>query len=63
MIRVHRTSNSRRIDYPKLFEILEDLNKNREQLLLLKTKMKEHSDRHSVLKVGEFVEKFLNEKY
>ena len=48
--------------FPKLFEILEDLNNNREKLLLLKSKMKEHSDKDSLLKVSKFVEKFLNEK-
>ena len=48
--------------FPKLFEILEDLNNNREKLFLLKSKMKEHSDRDSLLKVSKFVEKFLNEK-
>ncbi len=48
--------------YPKLFEILEDLNKNREKLLLLKSKMNEHTDKNSLSKVSKFVEKFLNEK-
>ena len=48
--------------FPKLFEILEDLNNNREKLFLLKSKMKEHSDRASLLKVSKFVEKILNEK-
>ena len=48
--------------FPKLFEILEDLNKNREKLLSLKSKMAEHSDKDSLLIVGNFIEKFLNEK-
>tara|TARA_B100000945_G_C20426910_1_gene621087 strand:- start:6761 stop:7846 length:1086 start_codon:yes stop_codon:yes gene_type:complete len=47
---------------PKLFEILEDLNKNRDKLLLLKNKMREHSDKDSLDKVVNFIEKFLNEK-
>jgi len=48
--------------FPKLFEILEDLNNNREKLLLFKSKMKEHSDKDSVSNVGKLVQKFLNEK-
>tara|TARA_B100001029_G_C15006875_1_gene421697 strand:- start:109 stop:1197 length:1089 start_codon:yes stop_codon:yes gene_type:complete len=48
--------------YPKLFEILNDLNKKREKLLELKNKMKEHSDKDSLSKVSKFIEKFLNEK-
>jgi len=48
--------------FPKLFEILEDLNNNREKLLLLKSKMNEHSDKDSLSKVSKFIEKFLNEK-
>ena len=46
----------------KLFEILEDLNNNREKLLLFKNKMNEHSDKDSVSKVGEFIKKYLDEK-
>ena len=46
----------------KLFEILEDLNNNREKLLLFKNKMNEHSDKDSVSKVGEFINKYLDEK-
>jgi len=48
--------------FSKLFEILEDLNNNREKLLLLKSKMNEHSDKDSLSKVSKFIEKFLNEK-
>ncbi len=48
--------------YPKLFEILEDFNKNRDKLLLLKSKMKEHSDKNSVQRVNKLVEQILNEK-
>ena len=48
--------------FPKLFEILEDLNNNREKLLLLKSKMNQHSDKDSLLKVSKFIEKFLDEK-
>lgn len=48
--------------FPKLFEILEDLNNNREKLLLLKSKMNEHSDKDSLSNVSKFIEKFLNEK-
>ena len=48
--------------FPKLFEILEDLNKNRDKLLSLKSKMGHHSDKDSLLKVSNFIEKFLNEK-
>ena len=47
---------------PKLFEILEDLNKNREKLLLLKSKMNHHSDKDSLFNVSKFIERFLNEK-
>ena len=46
----------------KLFEILKDLNKNREKLLLLKHRMKNHSDVDSLKNVGNFIGKFLNEK-
>ena len=48
--------------FPKLFEILEDLNKNREKLLLLKSKMNHHSDKDSLFNVSKFIERFLNEK-
>tara|TARA_B100000029_G_C17511791_1_gene936548 strand:- start:275 stop:1363 length:1089 start_codon:yes stop_codon:yes gene_type:complete len=48
--------------FSKLFEILEDLNNNREKLLLLKSKMNEHSDKDSLSNVVKFIEKFLNEK-
>ena len=51
-----------KFNFPKLFEILEDLNNNREKLLLLKSKMREHSDKDSLSKVSKFIEKFLNEK-
>ncbi len=47
---------------PKLFEILKDLNKNREKLHLLKNKMHEYSDKDVLSKVNKFIEKFLNEK-
>ena len=47
---------------PKLFEILKDLNNNREKLLLYKKKMSEHSDKDSLSKVTRFIENFLNEK-
>ena len=47
----------------KLFEILCDLNKNREKLLSFKSEMKKHSDKESILKVNKFIEKFLNEKH
>ena len=46
----------------KLFEILEDLNKNRDKLLLIKNKMDEHSDRNSLLNVHKYIDRFLNEK-
>ena len=48
--------------FPKLFEILEDLNNNREKLFLLKSKMNEHSDKDSLPNVSKFIEKLLNEK-
>ena len=48
--------------FSKLFEILEDLNENRDKLLSIKNKMGDHSDKDSLLKVSNFLEKFLNEK-
>ena len=47
----------------KLFEIFKDLDKNREKLLALKSKMEEHSDKDSLSNVNRFIGKFLNDKY
>ena len=46
----------------KLFDILNDLNKNREKLILLKNKMQNHSDSEVLPKATSFIEKFINEK-
>ena len=46
----------------KLSETLEDFNKNRKKLFLIRTKMDEHSDKNSIYSVGKFIEKLLNEK-
>ncbi len=46
----------------KLFEILDDLNKNRDKLFFLKKNMDKHSDKNSVIKVQKLVDNYLNEK-
>ena len=48
--------------HSKLFDILNDLNKNREKLNLLKNKMQNHSDINVLTEVTNFIVKFLNEK-
>tara|TARA_Y100000590_G_scaffold275517_1_gene309361 strand:+ start:3071 stop:4156 length:1086 start_codon:yes stop_codon:yes gene_type:complete len=46
--------------FEKLFEMLKDLNKDRNQLVLMQQKMKEHSDRKSLSKTKELIKKVLN---
>ena len=45
----------------KLFEILQDLNKNREKLVLFKKEMNKHSDRHAFKNVNKLIETILYE--
>tara|TARA_B100001996_G_scaffold271923_1_gene212958 strand:+ start:594 stop:1685 length:1092 start_codon:yes stop_codon:yes gene_type:complete len=45
----------------KLFEILMDLNKDEKKLFLMKERMKEHSDKDTLLKIEKLIEKILNE--
>ena len=46
--------------FEKLFEMLKDLNKDRNQLILLKEKMKKHSDREALPRTKELIKKVLN---
>ncbi len=41
----------------KLFEILEDLNKNKKKLFLMKKKMEEHSDKNTFLNINNLIKK------
>jgi len=47
--------------FEKLFEMLKDLNKDRNQLILLKEKMKKHSDEEALPRTKELINKVLNE--
>ena len=46
--------------HDKLFKILSELNHNRKKLIILKNRMKEHSDKDSVQKTYIIIKKFLN---
>ena len=48
--------------HSKLFDILNDLNNNREKLHLIRNKMQNHSDINVLTEVTNFIVKFLNEK-
>ena len=48
--------------FEKLFEMLKDLNKHRDKLILLKEKMKKHSDSETPNKTNELIKKVLNGK-
>ena len=48
--------------HSKLFDILNELNKNKEKLNLIKNKMQNHSDTNVLTEVTNFIVKFLNEK-
>ena len=47
--------------FEKLFEMLKDLNTDRNKLILLKEKMKKHSDREALSKTNELIKGILNE--
>jgi len=47
--------------FQKLFEMLKDLNTDRNKLLLLKEKMKKHSDREALPRTAELIKRILNE--
>ena len=46
--------------FEKLFDILKDLNKDRNKLILLKEKMKKHSDQEAISKTNQLIKKVLN---
>ncbi|MAV56428.1 MAG: UDP-N-acetylglucosamine--N-acetylmuramyl-(pentapeptide) pyrophosphoryl-undecaprenol N-acetylglucosamine transferase [Candidatus Pelagibacter sp.] len=46
----------------RLFEILLNLNKNEKKLLLMREKMKEHSDKNSFLQIEKLIKEILYEK-
>ena len=47
--------------FEKLFEMLKDLNTDRNKLILLKEKMKKHSDHEALSKTNELIKGILNE--
>jgi len=47
--------------FEKLFEMLKDLDKNKNQLSLLKEKMTKHSDREALPRTAELIKRILNE--
>ena len=47
--------------FEKLFEMLKDLNTDRNKLISLKEKMKKHSDLKSLSRTKELIKEILNE--
>ena len=47
--------------FEKLFEMLKDLNEDRNKLILLKEKMRQHSDQEALSKTKELIKRVLNE--